>query len=93
MQQGMPTEEAPEQPEGKALAYCVEVYVYQDGSYRVTKEAPEAEAAEHEMAGTKEGEGGQDFKSLGDALKGVLQIIQQNPVNSQDRFQAGFDEA
>ena len=74
------------------LAYCVEIYVYKSGKFRVTKEAPEAEKAEHEMAGTEEGAGGQDFQSLGDALKGVLDIIKQNPVSggAQSQFEAGL---
>jgi len=93
MPQGM---EAPDasmgEDGGKTLAYCVEVYVYADGTFRVTKEAPEAEEAEHEAAGTEEGAGGQDFQSLGEALKGVLDIIKQNPVSggAQSQFEAGL---
>lgn len=77
---------------GKTLAYCVEVYVYADGTFRVAKETKGQEEAEHEATGTEEGAGGRDFQSLGDALKGVLDIVKQNPVTggAQSQFEAGL---
>lgn len=78
---------------GRRLAYCIEVYVYEDGTYRVTKESPEAEAAEHAAAGTREGEGGQDYQSPGQVLQAVLDHLRTNPVgdSGQAQLEAGFE--
>lgn len=77
---------------GKSLAYCIELYVYADGTFRVAKETSGQEKAEHEATGTEEGAGGQDYQSLGDALKGVLDLVKQNPVSggAQSQFEAGL---
>lgn len=83
---------SPGDDNGKQLAYCIELYVYGDGTFRVSKESSGQEEAEHEATGTEEGAGGQDYQSLGDALKGVLDIVKQNPVQggAQSQFEAGL---
>lgn len=87
--------EQPEQPSGeKQIAYSVELCVYTDGTYRVSKESADQETAEHEATGTEMGEGGQDFDKLGDALQGILEIVKANPAGEDAgaQFEAGFGE-
>ena len=77
---------------GKELAYCVELYVYKDGSYRVSRESSGQEKAEHEATETQEGAGGQDYPNLGEALKGILDIVKSNPAgeDANAQMEAGF---
>ncbi len=83
---------APESDATDGLAYVIEVYVYKDGTYRVTKESKDDEAREHAEAGTEEGHGGTDIQSTGDMLKAVLDIVKSNPAGGgeQEGFDAGF---
>lgn len=78
---------------GRELAYCIEIYVYQDGTFRVAKESAAEEGAQHAQTGTKPGEGGKDVDSPGQALQAALEIMRGNPVgqDGQEQFQAGFE--
>lgn len=72
--------------------YCIEISVLPDGSYKVSGPEPlEAEAAEDqgEPAGYSAGE---DYPSIGAALKGVLELIKQNPVggDADSQMEAGY---
>lgn len=72
--------------------YCIDISVLPDGSFKVSGPEPlEAEAAED--AGEAPGsEMGTDFDSIGAALKGVLDIIKQNPVgeSADAQLEAGY---
>ena len=72
--------------------YCIEISVLPDGSFKVSgPSALEADAVEDEgqPAGS---EAGEDFDSIGAALKGVLSIIQANPVGDDGakQLEAGY---
>jgi len=96
-QQGMPPGQMPEQSAGddggKTLAYCVELYVYTDGTYRVSKEDAGQEEAEHEATGTQEGKDGTDFDKLGDALGAILDMVKANPAggDANAQLEAGYN--
>ena len=72
-----------------AEGYLVEISVYNDGSYAVTKkdmmaQAPEAADMIEDGIGAEMGEeamlGGERLGSLSDALKAAMQIIKDNPT-------------
>ena len=56
--------------------YCIEVSVLPDGSYAVGAPGPLKEYAD-----------AQNFDSIGAALKGVLEVIKENPVAGDDNTQ------
>ena len=62
-------------PEASDGGYCIEIKVKADGTFSVSKEDMPAEAAEPGEAQEPE----QQFGSLGEALKGVLDIVKANP--------------
>lgn len=71
--------------------YTIEVSCLPDGTYKVSGPEPLAvEAAEE--TGAPGSETGQDFDSIGAALKGIMDLIKQNPMGSdgQKAFEAGF---
>lgn len=89
----MPAETAmPEETAGDmSQGYVIELSVLPDGTFKVSGPEPlEVEAAEEE--GAPGSEMGEDFASIGDALKGVLMMIKQNPVGGDDQqqFEAGY---
>lgn len=71
--------------------YCIEVSVLPDGTFKVSGPEPLAvEAAEEQ--GEAGSEMGQDFDTIGDALKGVLAVIKDNPVgdDANAAMEAGY---
>ena len=76
--------------------YVVELSCMPDGTYSVSGPEPLSEEQSEESAGGDAGsdadDQGQTFDSIGAALKGVLDIIKQNPMsgNDQDQFNAGY---
>lgn len=80
------------QEPGDDLAYCIELYVFKNGTYRVSRESSGQEKAEHEATETQEGAGGQDYPNLGEALKGILDIVKSNPAgeDANAQMEAGF---
>ena len=88
----MMTEEAPADAAADLTqGYCIEVSVLPDGTFKVSGPEPlAAEAAEEQ--GEAGSEIGQDFDSIGGALKGVMDIVKANPVgdNEQANFEAGY---
>ena len=92
-QPGSMPEQSPGDDGGKTLAYCVELYVYTDGTYRVSKEDAGQEEAEHEAAGTEEGAGGANFDKLGDALGAILDMVKANPAggDANTQLEAGYN--
>lgn len=79
---GMPAEDTLEAD--TTQGYCIELYVMPDGTFTVS--GPEA------MDKMKEMEEGEEFSSIGEALKQVLMLIKQNPVgdSGQKSFEAGY---
>ena len=96
----MPDAETPaeDQAEGGEEAgdlsqgYCIELSVLPDGTFKVSGPEPLQEEAAEEQGEAPGSEAGEDFESIGEALKGVLTIIKQNPVGDSDQanFEAGF---
>ena len=64
--------------------YCIELYVLPDGTFTVS--GPEA------MPTMKGMEGKETYDSIGAALKGVLELIKQNPIGGEagEQFEAGY---
>ena len=90
----MPMSDAETPAEGGDLAqgYCIEISVLPDGSFKVSgPEALEVEAAA-DQGEAPYSEVGEDFTSIGEALKQVLTLIKQNPVGgeAQANFEAGY---
>jgi hypothetical protein len=79
-----------EAPEGQG--YVIEIVVKGDGSFAVSKEPLQAEAVEENAEPMPGAAQDQTFSSLGEMLKGVMAIVQENPVsgNEQTQFDAGF---
>ena len=77
---GMPPDEAG----GMSQGYCIELYVLPDGTFTVS--GPEA------MPTMKGMEGKETYDSIGAALKGVLELIKQNPIGGEagEQFEAGY---
>ena len=77
---------------GKTLAYCIELYVFKNGTYKVSREDASQEEAEHEATNTPEGANGQDFDKLGDALGAILQMVKSNPAGQDAgaQLEAGY---
>lgn len=82
--------------------YCIEISVLPDGTFNVGEPESLEEENEEEQGGAQaEGEGaddddkGTDYQSVSDMLKGVLKIVQSNPVgdNPQAQFSAGYKGA
>ena len=71
--------------------FCIEVSVLPDGSFKVSGPEPLAASAAEET-GEPASEMGDDYTSIGEALKAVLMIIKENPVGSDENAQveAGF---
>ena len=80
--------------------YCVKLYVNADGTFNVegpVPHEPEAPASESEtMPGDPsmmESEAtGEPLPNIGQALKAVLKIVQDNPIgeSEQQNFEAGY---
>lgn len=79
-----------------AEGYLVEISVYNDGSYAVTKKDMMAQAPDdadmiEDGIGTEMGEeamlGGERLGSLSDALKAAMQIIKDNPTGLSAEMQ------
>lgn len=71
--------------------YSIEISCLPDGSYKVSGPEPlQDEAAEEK--GEPGSETGEDFPSVGAALKQVLQLIKENPMssNADQQFGAGY---
>ena len=69
--------------------YVIEIIVKSDGTFAVSKEMLQEEAAEEtgkEPAAT--------FENLGAALKAVMDMVKSNPVGASDQaqFEAGYQE-
>lgn len=92
----MPEDEAGASPESAtpdlAQGYCVELSVLPDGSFKVSGPEPlEAEAAEE--TGEPGSEMGEDYTSIGEALKAILAITKANPMSgdADAQLQAGYE--
>jgi hypothetical protein len=73
--------------------YCVELSVLPDGTFKVSGPEPlEAEAAEE--TGEAGSEMGEDVKTIGEALRKILEITKANPIAGDDQaqFEAGFNQ-
>lgn len=85
-------EPAPGAPAGDlSQGYAIELSVLPDGTFKVSGPEPlAAEAAEEE--GEPGREMGQDFASIGEALKGVIMIVKENPVgeDANGQLEAGY---
>ena len=84
---GMLNESQPEN-ESQEGGYCVEFYVYPDGTYGVGKPEPIDHDEEDE-----EDEDVQKTPDLTAALKTLLNVVKNNPVgeNPQAAFEAGYN--
>lgn len=80
-----------EQGSDLAQGFCIEISVLPDGTYKVSGPEPLADEAAEEQ-GEAGSELGQDFDSIGAALKQVLQVIKDNPLGDSDQanFEAGY---
>ena len=72
--------------------YCLELSVLPDGTFKVSGPEPLAEEADEEQGEAAGSEAGQDFTSIGEALKAILSAIKANPVGGSDQsqFEAGY---
>ena len=73
--------------------YVIEISCLPDGTYKVSGPEPLQEEAQEEQGETPDADDkGEDFDSIGAALKGVLQMIKDNPMgdNAQSQFEAGY---
>ena len=81
------TEEA--EPEAQA-GYCVKLYVNADGTFSVEGPVPhEPEGIGGDVEGADAGE---PLPNIGQALRAVLKIVQDNPIGptEQEGFEAGY---
>ena len=71
---------------GPSTGYCIRLHVLEDGTFKVGE--PEPYVDDDETAAPT----GQDYQTIGDALKGVLEVIRDNPVGNDDQkaFEAGY---
>lgn len=83
--------DTPDGAEDLTQGYCIEISVLPDGSYKVSGPEPLPEEADEEK-GEPGAEQGDDYPSIGAALKGVLDIVKQNPVggDADKQFGAGY---
>lgn len=83
--------EAPPMAGDMSQGYCLELSVLPDGTFKVSGPEPLKDEAAEEQ-GEAYSEMGQDYDSIGAALKGVLEILKANPVgdSEQKQFDAGF---
>ncbi len=80
----------PEAPGDMSQGYTIEISVLPDGTFSVSSEPLQAEATEE--TGEPGSETGQSAKSIGDALKIVLDIYKNSGTasNEQADFMSGF---
>jgi hypothetical protein len=91
MAEAQPDDESAEGESSLAGGYCVELHVMPDGTFRVSGPEPlEQEAAEGESP-----DEGEPYQSIGEALKGILKVVRDNPPeqDEQAHFNAGLGEA
>lgn len=72
---------APAAPD-MAQGYCVKLSALADGTYAVSGPTPYAEGED----------AGESFTTIGEALKGIIGIVKENPVSGDDQkqFEAGY---
>lgn len=78
-------------PGDLSQGYSIEISCLPDGSYKVSGPEPlQAEASEEQ--GEPGSEQGDDFPTIGAALKQVLQLIKENPMSGDGNAQleAGY---
>lgn len=85
--------ESPEEPTGPpdlAAGYCIEFYVYGDGTYGVGE--PHA-IADKPDAGAEEDNEDTHIPDLTAALKRLLNVVKTNPIgeDENEQFNAGYN--
>ncbi len=83
---------AEEQGGDLSQGYCLELSVMPDGTFKVSGPEPLEEEAKEEQGAEPGSEEGQDYDSIGEALKAILQAVRSNPVggDSNKQFDAGY---
>lgn len=74
---------------GGEQGFCIEISCLPDGTFQVSSEPLEQEAAEE--TGAAGSETGQTAKSFGEALKLALQLYQSNGEDPNESFEAGYN--
>lgn len=89
-------EQGAEQQVGPEQGYAITIAVKPDGTFSVSKGALEAEPApEQAVEGMPPAAaGGESFQSVGEMLKAVLAMVNENPTSGDDQtqFNSGFGE-
>lgn len=88
----MPDEEIVPEGRGLEAGYTIELSILPDGIFKVSGPEPLVVEAARDEGVPPRSEMGEDFTSVGEALKQILSVIKDNPVGDTDeaQFEAGY---
>jgi len=100
MMPAMPASDAGAMPMGGGAGdlsqgYCLELSVLPDGTFKVSWPEAIEDKAKDDEGEAPYSEIGEDFTSIGEALKAIIGKIKDNPVggDAQKNFEAGYGQS